>query len=250
MSDLTLSDILQQALPSSLRRPGLLDEAYSVIDDMSALFSQMVQHSSFCTNRDAVDVLQDFSTKWPRAKIISRNDVLNGFWTSSRMHQYLEHLSTPNIRSRLKQKRVMVISASVMSESANKHIHAPMTVMTEPEKALFEQLKGLHERGTFYSCAPTALGLATTISQFIFGMTLFVDADTDKPAVCVVPIPPAASVRVALTNLGPTLHRHRDYDPKLGPMRAFVTCDQEFMSTINEEFEILLRNNSALESIV
>lgn len=241
MSEVTsLADILKRALTDDLQRPGLVDEAYNVIDDLAAVIGQMTRHSSFCTNRDAVDVLKEFSKKWPRAKIVSRNDVPNGFWTATRRREYLAYLSEPSVRTKLKQERIVVMPLSRSLE-----------VITDPdEKQLFFQLTALHERGTFFTCTTDAIETPSLIADLIFGFTMFLDAETKHPEVCVVPVPPSAGLRVELDNLTDILERHRDYDPAHGPMRAFITCDESFLATLDEQYSVLWRKYDQLEPVV
>jgi hypothetical protein len=241
MSDaLSLADILKGALTNDLRRPGLVDEAYGVIDDLVSVIGQMVNHSSFCTNRDAVDVLKEFSKKWPRAKILSRNDIPNGFWTAVRRREYLDYLSEPGIRTKLKQERIVVLA----KEDAHE-------VMRDPDDvALFKKLTGLHERGTFFTCGADAVPARGILADLVFGMTLFLDTDSSRPEVCVVPVPPSAGLRVELENLTDILAQHRNYDPALGPMRAFVTCDEVFLKAIEQEYKEIWRMYDRLTAVV
>jgi hypothetical protein len=220
----TLQDFLANGLESELRK---------VVSNAYAAISQINESKTFLSSSEVLNVLT--RTNYDpddTVLVISRNDRPTGFWTQRRKKQYISFLADhANQRDgHINQTRIWVYDDSVDDE-----------VM--PEGSILKELKPLHDQKTLISFPISALHGYEHLSQLIFGVTL-----SPKHGYAIIPAPSTDALdagRLRAEHIGELLWQHREYDDVDGPMKAIVTADREFVSTLATEFKRLLDDPAA-----
>lgn len=164
--------------------------------------------------------------------VVSRNDRPSGFWTQKRRSQYISFLNGNANRygGTINQKRVMVFDE-------DKDLNELM-----PPDDIFYDLKRLHSHNTFYNFRSSLLYPYERISDLIFGFTL-----STKHRYAIIPIPGTDidAYKLRTKHFGELLRQYQGYDATDGPMKAIITADKTYVSTLIAEFENLVRDPTA-----
>lgn len=170
--------------------------------------------------------------------VVWRADRVGSFWTQARRDRYLEHLRVVSARNGgyLNQTRVMVYD-----DAEPQNIATPRNIM--PPDDIFFSLLPLHRSGTFLSLPRGALVDYPAAAKLSFGYTL-----SRSHGYAVIPVPFAEDLEpreLGTDRLGGYLANHRDYQEGDGPMRAVVTINESFISTLLAETQALLADARA-----